>query len=334
MGSSTSISASTSNPRSGEKVIFSCSYEYDKKEDDEVRCSSKNSINFGVKNVSAQANIKVKYLVKGGTFTSGTKVAELGYELLNPMESFRVNSRVVEIGQAIVACIATEDGSTTIASEKITIVDPQNKAADIKLWFDGMSTEQRIHVVRPNLALTLRARGTILNSDDEVLVLSKGELFRSPTLTALQMPARRYPLGDQGIVTLNFTEEGGAAPPTAPSPSANLTAPTRMLPPPPAPISTTSSSAGSGAACVICQDVTVSVLFHPCRHVCVCDGCATELRNARSRMCPICRHEITREEKECGPTHWPEVPHSGPKVPQLQGRRGVTRATWSRVLHW
>ena len=40
--------------------------------------------------------------------------------------------------------------------------------ADIKLWFDGMSTEQRIHVVRPNLALTLRARGTILNSDDEV----------------------------------------------------------------------------------------------------------------------------------------------------------------------
>ena len=54
---------------------------------------------------------------------------------------------------------------------------------------------------------------------------------------------------------------------------------------------------GSGAACVICQDVTVSVLFHPCRHVCVCDGCASELRNARSRMCPVCRHEITREEK-------------------------------------
>ena len=31
-------------------------------------------------------------------------------------------------GDCEVACIATEDGSTTIASEKITIVDPQNKA--------------------------------------------------------------------------------------------------------------------------------------------------------------------------------------------------------------
>ena len=37
MGSSTSISASTSHPRGGDKVIFSCSYEYDKKEDEEVR---------------------------------------------------------------------------------------------------------------------------------------------------------------------------------------------------------------------------------------------------------------------------------------------------------
>ena len=36
MGSSTSISASTSHPRGGDKIIFSCSYEYDKKEDDEV----------------------------------------------------------------------------------------------------------------------------------------------------------------------------------------------------------------------------------------------------------------------------------------------------------
>ena len=42
----------------------------------------------------------------------------------------------------------------------------------------------------------------------QVLVLSKGEVFIPPTLTALQMPARRYPLGDQGTVTTTFTEEG------------------------------------------------------------------------------------------------------------------------------
>ena len=31
-------------------------------------------------------------------------------------------------GECEVACIATEDGSTTIASEKIAIIDPHNKA--------------------------------------------------------------------------------------------------------------------------------------------------------------------------------------------------------------
>ena len=40
--------------------------------------------------------------------------------------------------------------------------------ADIRLWFNGLSTEQKIHVVRPNVALTLCAKGEILNSQDEV----------------------------------------------------------------------------------------------------------------------------------------------------------------------
>ena len=31
-------------------------------------------------------------------------------------------------GECEVACIATADGSTTMASEKIAIIDPQNKA--------------------------------------------------------------------------------------------------------------------------------------------------------------------------------------------------------------
>ena len=44
--------------------------------------------------------------------------------------------------------------------------------ADIRLWFDGLSTEQKIHVVRPNVALTLCAKGEILNSQDEVRTCS------------------------------------------------------------------------------------------------------------------------------------------------------------------
>jgi len=41
--------------------------------------------------------------------------------------------------------------------------------------------------------------------------------------------------------------------------------------------------------CVVCQDEEKSVLLLPCRHVCVCKGCA---RNSQLDNCPLCREEI------------------------------------------
>jgi len=38
--------------------------------------------------------------------------------------------------------------------------------------------------------------------------------------------------------------------------------------------------------CVVCRDAKKSVLFKPCHHVCVCDGCRGRLRPYR---CPICQ---------------------------------------------
>ncbi len=41
--------------------------------------------------------------------------------------------------------------------------------------------------------------------------------------------------------------------------------------------------------CVVCQDAEKSVLLLPCRHVCVCKGCA---RNEQLDTCPLCRETI------------------------------------------
>ncbi len=41
--------------------------------------------------------------------------------------------------------------------------------------------------------------------------------------------------------------------------------------------------------CVVCQDAEKSVLLLPCRHVCVCKGCA---RNEQLDACPLCRETI------------------------------------------
>jgi serine/threonine protein kinase len=40
--------------------------------------------------------------------------------------------------------------------------------------------------------------------------------------------------------------------------------------------------------CVICEDVQKSVLLLPCKHVCMCEGCAGGMRD-----CPICRAPIS-----------------------------------------
>ena len=48
--------------------------------------------------------------------------------------------------------------------------------------------------------------------------------------------------------------------------------------------------------CVVCQTENKSIVVMPCRHMCMCKNCCTELfriHRYQRRTCPLCRHTIT-----------------------------------------
>lgn len=53
---------------------------------------------------------------------------------------------------------------------------------------------------------------------------------------------------------------------------------------------TNTSSNASGSICVVCLDQPSAMLFLPCKHMCVCSDCLTQL----DATCPLCRSHITR----------------------------------------
>nr|AFK42505.1 unknown [Medicago truncatula] len=48
-----------------------------------------------------------------------------------------------------------------------------------------------------------------------------------------------------------------------------------------------------GKECVICLSEPRDTIVHPCRHMCMCSGCAKVLRFQTNR-CPICRQPVER----------------------------------------
>lgn len=48
----------------------------------------------------------------------------------------------------------------------------------------------------------------------------------------------------------------------------------------------------ANALCVVCLERKKTILVMPCRHLCLCEMCATELKRYQN-VCPLCRHEYS-----------------------------------------
>ncbi|KAI5065419.1 hypothetical protein GOP47_0020114 [Adiantum capillus-veneris] len=46
------------------------------------------------------------------------------------------------------------------------------------------------------------------------------------------------------------------------------------------------------ASCIVCMSETRQIALMPCRHMCICNLCATALTTAKTLLCPLCRQSV------------------------------------------
>lgn len=57
--------------------------------------------------------------------------------------------------------------------------------------------------------------------------------------------------------------------------------------------SSVSNDNGGNGSCVVCLSSRANIGFLPCRHICVCEQCASMTMRSSSNHCPICRSTAT-----------------------------------------
>lgn len=224
-------------------------------------------------------------------------------------------------GEMEVVCIADNRGDNKLASEKLTVSDP-NTASKVSISLRGYAPDHRILSLRPNQRFDVQSSGVLLNAMDEVVVIEAQSLFDQPTHTSLTMARQQKTVGEHGVCSLTITNEGiyhvclalvhdralllgdWCSVVVSNRVGANIhpipTEPISSLPfIPVAEPSNTNEEVRppAGFVCAICLDKTVSMKFDPCKHVCTCEGCCQLVALEGRRLCPICKKGIDSWEK-------------------------------------
>lgn len=225
-------------------------------------------------------------------------------------------------GEMDIVCIAGNSGDNVLASQKMTVVDPQS-ASKVSITLRGYSPDHRILSLRPNQRFDLQSSGTLLNAMDEMVVIEAQSLFDQPTHTSLTMARQQKTIGEHGVCSFQLANEGiyhvclalvhdralllgdWCSVIVSNRVGANIhpipTEPISSLPL--IPLATEASNSSeevrppAGFVCSICLDKTVSMKFDPCKHVCTCEGCCQLVALEGRRLCPICKKGIDSWEK-------------------------------------
>ncbi len=75
----------------------------------------------------------------------------------------------------------------------------------------------------------------------------------------------------------------------------------------------TQAAMDDDALCLICLTESRGVMMLPCRHVCLCSGCAQEMRGHAAFKCPVCRSDVhtLMQIREAPAPHPPQPAEQG-----------------------